>query len=177
MQRPKTIRNMDLASFLTENTKLVEVYICSQKNSIDSGVIHVGWEKSPKLALLGQGQTQTLHMYQHRDMMYIYDRTNDAQRVVRKLLEKDSVCDHLYIQSFEEEILPSHRFPCTNDIVYETSISHTQYRINNRITICHDIEGDTHYVYVRYHHASNVDMNKMNEDMNKAIRKVLRALR
>ena len=83
----------------------------------------------------------------------------------------------LYAVCLDEDVLPSHRFPCTQEIVKEGSVTRSSMRINNRMFLMHYIEDGHHYVYVRYQHASNVDIKKMQEDLDKTLNRLRRSRR
>lgn len=151
---------------------VVEVYICPEQVHLDHEIT-VGW-KSPitKNFQMGQGHTSRFHDYFHRDLTYSYDRENDAQRVVRRSIRHEAVEKNLYIACYEEEMLPSHRFPCTDEIAHECDITRTSYRINNRMYLYHDKEDGYEYMYVRYQHAPNVDIKQMQFDLQRILRKL-----
>lgn len=160
---------MNLDNILTESCNYVEIYICPD-NVRDTNEIDVGHKSPLQLGSgLGNGTKQELREYHHRDMAYIYDLENDAQRVVRKLAQSMSVQGNMFAISFIEEVLSSHRFPCTNNIAHITKITRTTYRINNRMFLVHDKDETSNYYYIRYHHSGNVDTLKMQQDLDRAI--------
>lgn len=168
---------LDLASFVSEKPLVIEIYICPRKTDGDD-LIEIGWDhgKAPAVQTMGTGITSSLRTYIHRDLMYSYDLSNDAQKVTRQIFEHDAKMEHFYIMCYEEEVLPCHRFPCTNEIVHESSLIRTSYRINNRLTFVLDKNQNEQkeYLYVRYHHSPNVDISKMNQDVNTCLRKFIR---
>jgi hypothetical protein len=78
----------------------------------------------------------------------------------------------------KEETLPSHMFPCTNEISHKTTTQRMSYRINNRTFLCHDkvSEKDTEneYLYIRYNHSQQVDLKKIQADIENSIRSLLK---
>ena len=165
---------IDLATLLSEHGNHVEIYICPQMVH-ESTSIKVGWRNAIKLdsLRLGNGSQQHIKEYYHRDMVYTYDLTNDGQRVYRKLAQNDLCYDRIYAVSYIEEVLPTHRFPCTCDTAHEMTVHRTTYRINNRMYFVHDIEDDqNHYYYVKYQHAQNVDMKKMQQDLDHVLARI-----
>lgn len=158
----------NIQDFLTDDSNHIEVFFCP--NTVDhksSHSITVARKQSCRIVGLGNGSKQELKEYYHNDMTYVYDLSNDGQRVYRKLAQQEYSHKNVYAVSYIEEVIPTHRFPCTNEITHETSIHRTTYRINNRTFFIHDQEGDLHYYYIRYQHSQNVDIRKMQADMDK----------
>lgn len=169
---------MDLDTLVSSSCNQVEIYVCPQAVHHESAnSISVGWTKPlPSLpTAFGNGTHQDLKEYHYRDMTYVYDIANDGQRVYRKLAQKEHSRDNLYGVSYIEDTIPSHRFPCTTDITHECNMTRTTYRINNRMFFVHDID-DTgmHYYYVRYQHSPNVDVKKMQQDLNRTLASIKR---
>lgn len=160
---------MELGSLLTEDTNLVEFYICPNVVRNEHEIV-VGYSTPLQLgSRFGNGTQQELKEYHHRDMTYVYDLDNDAQRVVRKLPQKQCMIGNMYGVSYVEEILSSHRFPCTKDIAHSTKIIRTTYRINNRLFLVHDKDEMFNYYYLRYQHSGNVDVLKMQQDLERTV--------
>ena len=175
---------IDLSTLLDDDTNLVECYICPKKVDLNHDV-RCAWSTAMPQCIdkgaFGKGNSSHLHEFHHRDMVCVYDRENDGQRVVRKSLIRESCVGNLYMAASVEEVLPSHRFPCTKEMTMEMDIVRTAYRINNRMFLYHDHEVETYhgkegaayeYLYVRYQHAPNVDLSKMQDDLNRAIHKL-----
>lgn len=172
---------MDLSSYVSDDIQLVEIYICNSQVFIENKMLEIGWNKdklNPIITRINngrdQGQVNKIREYHHRDLCYVYDHENDMQKVYRKTLQKEGCYRNMYISSYIEEILPSHRFPCVDEISYETDIVRTSYRVNNRIHVCYDedINENTHYLYIKYQHAPNVDLKQMQTDLDKILRKI-----
>ena len=78
--------------------------------------------------------------------------------------------------------MPAHRMPAVRQIEARIQIRRAGFRINNRIYIHVDTEigadekpGHT-YLYIRYHHAENVDTKKMQADLGATISKLRRLI-
>jgi hypothetical protein len=172
----------DLSTVLTPDVSVVEVFVLPQRPSHgdDNDAIRVGWmgEKMPSIpSFWNVVQKATLRNYSHRDMSYSYDIGSDGQRCVRQTWINDHfVDDNFYAVGFQEDVLPCHRFPSTREIVNDTKIIRNVYRMNNRICLYHDFHEaeNISYVYFRYQHSENVDIPKMNQDLNNAMRKLMR---
>lgn len=163
---------MDISTILTTDSNYVEIHFCPDRVALDTNnVIKVGWDQPAKLNnRLTNATKQEIKEYFHRDLVYLYDLQNDGQRVYRKLPQKEYANGNLYAIAYIEEVLPSHRFPCTDEIAHEHVINRTSYRINNRMYFVHDVdESSKHTYYIRYNHADNVDLKKMQLDLDKFI--------
>lgn len=177
----------DLTSALFDNVSVVEIFVLPHRHvSNDDGAIRVGWNDSKQLMYPALycanmswniAQRAQLKVYHYRDMSYSYDLSSDGQRCIRQTHIKDQfVDDRFFVVSMQEDVLPCHRFPCTQEIVNETIITRTIYRINNRICLHHDVhEADKiSYLYFRYQHSDNVDVSKMSQDLMNAMRRLIR---
>jgi hypothetical protein len=164
-----------MLSFLVEdpNVNLVEVSLYRSKQSFG---YEVGWSK-PNVKLTealedtyGSGFKQNLMEYVHRDMVYVYDRYDDRQKVYRKIPQNENDHNPVYGVGYKEETLPVHRFPCTSEVTTRQQIRRVQYRVNNRMFIHDDEDEDkNHYYTIRYQHSTNVDLKKMEQDFERAL--------
>lgn len=113
--------------------------------------------------------------YHHRNLVYKYDLENDGQRVTRQSFIKDYTDKNIYIIGHTIDILPTHKFPCTDDIVHTVDIESHIYRINNRMFIYLEKENDgISYLYIKYNHAENIDLSKMQYDLTRTIQWIQR---
>jgi hypothetical protein len=84
---------------------------------------------------------------------------------------------NLFILSSKIDKFPQYIFPCTNDIDYISTYSIKEYKINNRISlfIRYDYLNDDEKqnlaktFYIEYRHSPNVDIDKINENVNNII--------
>jgi hypothetical protein len=159
---------VDLSAFLGDDTNLVEIFLCPGGDPLQ-----VGWAPSlPIPASLGTGIDVCVKEYHHRDMVYSFEAETDAQRAWRKTLQMDQWSKPYYIASYLEETIPVHRFPCTQEVAYEVDVHRTSFRINNRMFLYHDREHEHEYLYLRYVHAPNVDVKKMQQDLDRTLSKL-----
>ena len=172
---------MDISPYLNESVNNLCIYI---NNPTKTENIHINNDDCTIQTYLsqiyGEGTITELIEYHAMDLIYSYNIANDGQRVYRKILKKFSTKEGIY--SYDDETLPAHRFPCTDDIIYKSKIKRISYRINNRIYIHYDqesIQDSTDdiiykYLYISYKHSDNVDLKKINTDINKAYRTLRR---
>jgi hypothetical protein len=176
---------MDLSTLITDDVNIVEVYLCVKPQKTDSlkePWIDIGWEGTPKQLPAsfpyGKGTSQVLLEYHHRDMCYVYDTANDGQRVLQKRVARTALDRHYVGYSYIEEQLPSHKFPCLNEMTQKQELHRTTYRVNNRLSYVVDYEpnADVHYCYIRYQHSANVDIDKMNGDIKRTMSVIKRTM-
>jgi hypothetical protein len=163
------------------NANVFEFYLYPGATDGSDGVVSVMWKKIIHPMKFGTSTTQYVKEYHYRDMVYIYDLDSDNQRVVRRLAQESLVSPRasLCALSYLEEVLPSHRFPSTLDMTHIDTFKRTTYRINNRVQFIHDADEtkQIHYYYFRYMHSENVDMHKIDADIQRAFTYVRQLLR
>lgn len=175
---------LDLSVYLAEPVNLVEIYWLPQRRpevQPDTLYVDVGWPSAPTAALarfFGNGLASRYAEYTHRDVTYAYDLANDAQRAYQRATVQDHLLERAYLLALHEEPVPPHRFPPVKEIQGHSEIARTTYRINNRMHVVHDAvreglggapERRSDYVYVRYHHAANVDLPRMQQDLQRTL--------
>lgn len=153
-----------------DTTNVVEFYSCPKYfgDTAEEHMIDMKWSKPAEFFNLENPQEEV--QYYHRDMCYVFDVGNDAQRCFRRTLVKDTFYKNFYIVAVHEESVPSHRFPSTQDISATVKVTRYTQKINNRMTWIYEKgENGEWSSYVRYHHAPNVEMTKMQGDLEKTL--------
>ena len=169
---------MNLADFITDNVNIVEAYFCPEEVK-DEPVVNCGWVQLPSLptkAFKNRTDYQITE-YHYRDLSYVYDTANDAQKVIQRVCVTYSAVKNNLIVALTEDTIPSHRFPCTNDITSVQKYSRVNYKYNNRIFF--HVERDetgVHMLYLRYNHAYNVDIEKMSEEWNDIYTNIVKSI-
>jgi hypothetical protein len=99
------------------------------------------------------------------------------------------ILDNILVICSKNNKQPNYTFPCTNEIDSVTEYIIKEYKISNRISLimrcdiankeadaAAGISGEACYeiktLYIEYRHSSNVDIDKINETINKIIRKI-----
>ena len=169
---------------VNDQINLIQIYICptiqnTNNTNDDLLKIKIAWTLPPKfITPIIKKQPVEYHIYHYQDMAYIYDISNDSQKVIKNVLYNDDFIKNtnntLYIQSIKEDTLPCHRFPCISQIATKTVIKRWTQKINNRITINIDQEQDKqnesgYSIYITYNHNTNVDLKTMQTDLDKFI--------
>lgn len=170
---------MDLTHLISDPSvphQVVEVYVCPERVTEHLDSVPIGWKHPiPVSSWIQTSPPSALHEYHHRDLVCCYDQGSDSHRVVRKKLVREMIQGNLYATCHVEEVIPIHRFPCTQEITQESKVQRWSMRLNNRMFLQQDLEDGLHYFYLRYLHAPNVDIKKMQEDMDKAMRRLTRS--
>lgn len=122
--------------------------------------------------LFGNPYISKFKEYITDDVVYTYDLNTDAQKLTRRIWKNDLIKSNMYIVAFDEETLPPHKFPCTNDIASIEIIERYQYRINNRMHFNIDKTEMNNYIYISYNHSPQVDIDKMERDYKNALTKI-----
>jgi hypothetical protein len=161
---------IDFDTLFTDGSTTLEIYLCPTYAHQNNDV-NVGWTK-PIQAKLRFGTGSNIEEFHHKDLVCSYDTSNDSQKVVRKVVTKDYMFSNIYIVVYTEDQMPAFYFPMTRDISNKTEIQRRSFRVNNRMYITHDHEGENDYYYIKYTHSLNVDMTKMKEDLNDALQKL-----
>jgi hypothetical protein len=118
--------------------------------------------------------------YTHKERIYTYELSNDNQFVSSKIKKHIDIIDNILVICSKNNKQPNYTFPCTNEIDSISEYIIKEYKISNRISLIlrGDSGGDSgseeiNTLYIEYRHSNNVDIDKINETINKIIRKIL----
>ena len=118
--------------------------------------------------------------YTHKERIYTYELSNDNQYVSSKIKKHMDIIDNILVICSKNNKQPNYTFPCTNEIDSISEYIIKEYKISNRISLIlrGDSGGDSgseeiNTLYIEYRHSNNVDIDKINETINKIIRKIL----
>lgn len=115
--------------------------------------------------------------YTHKERTYTYELSNDNQYVSSKIKKNMDILGNILVICSKNNKQPNYTFPCTNEIDSISEYTIKEYKISNRISlIMHsdsDNDNDIKTLYIEYRHSNNVDIDKINETINKIIRKIL----
>lgn len=155
------------------NINTIEWYLTPNSNKTDQLWIDILYN-TKQFPSLHFRNPQYLHEFRYKELTYVYDRNNDSQRAISRSLQYEHIPEeeHVYVLALQEETLPTHRFPCSNDIENNGSVIRRNLKINNRLFFIEEEyenredPSQKYYVYyIRYQHASNVDTDKMQLDL------------
>ena len=127
-----------------------------------------------------KSRVENYKSYTHKERIYTYELSNDNQYVSSKIKKHMDILDNIFVICSKNNKQPNYTFPCTNEIDSISEYIIKEYKISNRISLilrC-DSGGDSgseeiNTLYIEYRHSNNVDIDKINETINKIIRKIL----
>ena len=165
---------INIKQLITENTNIIEFYLMQKTLTPEEKKINIFINddliKKIKNNFKKTKQSDIAY-YCRNNCNYVYDLSNDSQYVYMRRLENTSIINNkisYYILVFNEIKLPTHTFPCTNDINQKYIINVIEYKINNRITLI--IKNNN--CFINYKHSKDVDIDKIQEIINNLILKI-----
>lgn len=172
---------LNLYNYINDDINLIEIYIST--NIKDSKCLNISIDKELANKLHNRFKCTrdiSYHTFNKNNLSYIYDKSNDSQIVTTKIAhdmklffnKKAKIFNSLYLISYKEDKLPTHYFPCTNDLDNETIYNIKEYRINNRISLFLKEENQVFSFYINYKHNNNVDIDKIQETLNNLIKTI-----
>ena len=166
----------NINSFINDNNvNLIEIYLSSSKENDDKIDINVNNETLEKLKSLFKNTREITYIYFYKNNLeYIYDTSNDSQLLITRKFIKDEYKTtnkkyNLYSIAFNENKLPNHYFPCTNDIDNREDVKVIEFKINTRLSI---LIRNNNYL-IQYRHNVMVDLDKTQDIINTLIKKIL----
>ena len=166
-----------------EGTNTIEIYLSKhigQPKETHAVNITTDPETKQLLSKFGNGSFTKMKNYYHKDYVYTYDLSTDAQRIIKRTYVMDANPHaRIYVVSFNENVLASHRFPTTDEINNSNIIERTTYRINNRLFVyndkvyTNDLDSYDEYIYIHYNHSPQVDIKHMQLDIERVVRQLI----
>ena len=165
-----------------EDINLIEIYFINHGiQGSNDNVIDVSVKNSLETFIdnyYKKSRVEKYKSYTHMERIYTYELSNDNQYVSSKIKKHMDILDNIFVICSKNNKQPNYTFPCTNEIDSVSEYIIKEYKISNRISLIlrSDI-GDSHAeiktLYIEYRHSNNVDIDKINETINKIIRKIL----
>ena len=179
--------NINLLDFITNDVNdvnIIEIYLC--KDITNAEVIDVNCNNDIEHIIdkkYKKYKEERYKSYHYKDKVYTYELSNDNQYVSSKIMIKSAhilynKCkSNIFIISSKIDKFPQYIFPCTNDIDNISIYSIKEYKINNRISLLLrydylndlDVNAVSRSFSIEYTHSPNVEINKMNENINNLI--------
>ena len=165
-----------------EDINLIEIYFIN-RGIPNENVIDVSVKNSLETFIdnyYKKSRVEKYKSYTHNERIYTYELSNDNQYVSSKIKKHMDILDNILVICSKNNKQPNYTFPCTNEIDSISEYIIKEYKISNRISLilrC-DSGGDSgseeiNTLYIEYRHSNNVDIDKINETINKIIRKIL----
>ena len=167
-----------------EDINLIEIYFINRDiRGLQENVIDVSVKNSLETFIdnyYKKSRVEKYKSYTHKERIYTYELSNDNQYVSSKIKKHMDIIDNILVICSKNNKQPNYTFPCTNEIDSISEYIIKEYKISNRISLilrC-DSGGDSgseeiNTLYIEYRHSNNVDIDKINETINKIIRKIL----
>jgi len=179
-----------------EDINLIEIYFINhdKRGKAQENIIDVSVKNSLETFIdnyYKKSRVEKYKSYTHKERTYTYELSNDNQYVSSKIKKQMNILDNILVICSKNNKQPNYTFPCTNEIDSVTEYIIKEYKISNRISLimrcdivskeadaagtagisgeaCDEIKT----LYIEYRHSSNVDIDKINETINKIIRKI-----
>ena len=177
-----------------EDINLIEIYFINhdKRGKAQENIIDVSVKNSLETFIdnyYKKSRVEKYKSYTHKERTYTYELSNDNQYVSSKIKKQMNILDNILVICSKNNKQPNYTFPCTNEIDSVTEYIIKEYKISNRISLimrcdiaCKEAEAATGIsgeacdeiktLYIEYRHSSNVDIDKINETINKIIRKI-----
>ena len=166
-----------------EDINLIEIYFINRGIPNDN-VIDVSVKNSLETFIdnyYKKSRVEKYKSYTHKERIYTYELSNDNQFVSSKIKKHMDILDNIFVICSKNNKQPNYTFPCTNEIDSVSEYIIKEYKISNRISLIMrsdvgdsgDGGEDIKTLYIEYRHSNNVDIDKINETINKIIRKIL----
>lgn len=177
MSAQNTNTHIDLNEFIDDDIDLIEIFFCN-KHDDDTHAINVIIDDNIEKKVderYKKCREEKYKSYAMNEKVYTYELSNDNQYVTSKLKRYTKYIknksDNLYIISSKINKLPQYTFPCTNEIDNICQYTIKEYKISNRISLILRIDSpDIKSLCIEYRHSANVEIDKINEIVNKLLR-------
>jgi hypothetical protein len=176
-----------------EDINLIEIYFINRgirgQQGQQENVIDVSVKNSLETFIDNYYKKSRVEMYKsytHKERIYTYELSNDNQFVSSKIKKHMDILDNIFVICSKNNKQPNYTFPCTNEIDSVSEYIIKEYKISNRISLilrcdsCDSCDSggggggeEIKTLYIEYRHSNNVDIDKINETINKIIRKIL----
>jgi len=157
-----------------DNVFLIEIYFINSKNGNTINVMTN--DKIEKIIdnIYKKSRIEKYKSYFHKDRVYTYELSNDNQYVYTKIKKQLEIINNILVIVSKQDKQPNYTFPCTNDIDNICEYTIKEYKISNRLSLIMRYDNENiKTLYIEYKHSQNVDIDKINEQINKIIAKIL----
>lgn len=180
---------IDLHPLLSDSTNLIEIFVTKgthgNKSNHDKNqstpieVINVDLHHNFVNIVKDQyknWKVTSYVSYYKNDMVYVYDLSNDNQIVYTKYRQNDKIMNkkhiNLYAISYNYCKLPTHIFPCLNDLDSRCEYTLHEVKLTNRLSLIIKEEDNTSSIYIEYRHSHQVEIAKIEEYMHSVLSKM-----
>lgn len=169
------------AADLTDDVNLVTIYVYGGNVPADMAIVPIGLKAPPVVPRTWRKTQQRLVEYTKKNMVYTYDVATDGQRhVIHRVLGERPAATGRYSYHVilgAEDVLPTHRFPCTRQMHDVAYIQRDVYKVHHRVSFivdrcAADVDGlaSAPYVsYFKYTHGPQVDVPQVLDVIHRAL--------
>lgn len=158
----------------TDDTNIVEIYFTKQitdKFAIDINVDDKFITKVTES--FNNWKTTKYTSFYRNDLVYVYENANDNQFVYSKNKECDFHINKkhfdLYFISYKHSKIPTHLFPCTNDIDERVVYTINECRLSNRLSLIVKKDNFATSLFIEYRHSPQVETEKIESRIRSVI--------
>ncbi len=170
-----------LTSGISDDTfNVLEIFVCkkaSNDTQINVRIPNIQDDVVRNIeSRFSNAKDTTFKAYYMRDKIYTYEMGNDNQivsskhHVLSQYISRPRKSLDLFLIASKIDKYPVYIFPCTNEIDHICEYTIREYKINNRVSIVIRTEEDFRSVYIEYRHSPNVDIDRMNETVNRLLK-------
>ncbi len=175
------MQSIDIRKLTSSETfNVLEIFVCqksSDDKSIDTRLSSRQGDVIRNIeSRFSNAKETAFKSYYMRDKIYTYELGNDNQVVSSKYttfseyIQRPKKTSDLFLVASKIEKFPPYIFPCTDEIDHSCSYTIKEFKINNRVSIIIRTEDEFNSVYIEYRHSPNVEIDKMNEIINRLLR-------
>jgi hypothetical protein len=173
---------IDINKYIDNDVNLIEIYLIKNNEKNENSINVSSSDKLEQLIdnIYKKNKVEKYISYYNRDKVYTYELSNDNQYVYTKFKRHLDIIDNILVVASKHDKQPNYTFPCTNDIDNISQFTIKEYKISYRISlfirydnnIDKTIDKTIKTIYIEYKHSQNVDIDKINEQINKIITKI-----
>jgi hypothetical protein len=167
---------IDINKYIDNDVNLIEIFLIKDKNENSINVSSCDKLENLIDNIYKKNKVEKYKSYYNKDRVYTYELSNDNQYVYTKFKKHLDIIDNILIVAYKHDKQPNYTFPCTNDIDNISEFTIKEYKISYRISLFirydNNVDKNIKTVYIEYKHSQNVDMDKINEQINKIITKI-----
>lgn len=157
---------ISIQSLLHEGTNLIEIYITKKIQDLFAIDINLDDVFITKVMnAFNNWKTTEYTAFCKNDLVYVYESSNDNQYVYSKNKERDRIIQKkkhdIYFISYKYSKIPTHLFPCTNDIDERISYTINECKLSNRLSLIIKKDSYATSLFIEYRHSPNVDIEKI----------------
>jgi hypothetical protein len=170
---------IDIGKYIDTDVNLIEIYIINDKNENSINVSSNNKLEQFIDNIYKKNKVEKYKSYYNKNRVYTYELSNDNQYVYTNIKKHLDIIGNILVIASKHDKQPNYTFPCTNEIDNICEFTIKEYKISYRISLfirydnyIDNIDKTIITCYIEYKHSQNVDIDKINEQINKIIAKI-----